>query len=284
MPNTNTGIGNYSKEFTKRVENSLLDIWGRLGEYRDYLVLIGGLAPRYITAPQGTLDYTISSHCGTMDIDFGISLAISDLEKYKAISKILEESGFENAMNDKGRKQLHSFVKGSGDNSVIIDFLTTKYDGPDNSLMHMVESGISAIQTQGLGLALKDPRKYTIEGKNDNGDCVQENINVCRPVAYVVLKSLAFDSRRKNKDVYDLIFVLDNYKDGVDSVVEEITDEDFQAESFGNAMECLKRHFKGVRYVGALAYERFIDESNARARAFAIVQDFLEKVEKKTKA
>jgi len=281
MPNTNTAIGDYSKEFTKRVENSLLDIWGRLGEYRDYLVLIGGLAPRYITAPQGTLDYTLSSHCGTMDIDFGISLAIADVEKYKAISGILKDSGFDNAINENGRKQRHSFVKGSGENSVIIDFLTTKYEGPDNSLMHTVVPEISAIQTKGLGLALREPRKYTIEGENDNGEHVQEIINVCRPAAYVVLKSLAFDSRRKDKDVYDLIFVLNNYKNGVGSVVEEITNEDCQASSFHDAMECLKRHFKGIGYVGSIAYERFVGESNARARAFAIVQEFLDKVGKK---
>ena len=43
------------------VEKGLLDIWGRLGEYRDFLVVIGGLVPRYITAPEGTSDYDATS-------------------------------------------------------------------------------------------------------------------------------------------------------------------------------------------------------------------------------
>ena len=39
------------------VEKGLLGIWGRLGEYCGFLVVIGGLVPRYITAPDGTFDY-----------------------------------------------------------------------------------------------------------------------------------------------------------------------------------------------------------------------------------
>ena len=80
MPDFNTSIRDYNSSLTQKVETALLDIWGRLGEYRDYLVLIGGLAPRYITAPKGTLDYSVSPHCGTMDIDFGVSIALSDAE------------------------------------------------------------------------------------------------------------------------------------------------------------------------------------------------------------
>ena len=86
MPDTNTHITDYSQTITQRVEKGLLDIWGRLGEYRDFLVVIGGLVPRYITTPEGSSDYNATTHCGTMDIDFGISLAVSNDEKYKDIS------------------------------------------------------------------------------------------------------------------------------------------------------------------------------------------------------
>ena len=51
MPDKNTSIQDYNSSFTKKVENALIDIWALLGEYRDDLILIGGLAPRYITAP-----------------------------------------------------------------------------------------------------------------------------------------------------------------------------------------------------------------------------------------
>ena len=103
MPDINTRITDYSQTITQMVEKGLLDIWGRLGEYRDFLVVIGGLVPRYIIAPEGTSDYDATMHCGTMDIDFGISLAVSDDEQYKEISEILLENGYRNRLNDRGR-------------------------------------------------------------------------------------------------------------------------------------------------------------------------------------
>lgn len=193
MPDINTRITDYNQTITQMVEKGLLDIWGHLGEYRDFLVVIGGLVPRYITAPEGTSDYDTTAHCGTMDIDFGISLAVSDDEKYKEISEILLENGYRNRLNDRGRLQRHSFVKGEGANALIIDFLTPKYAGPADSLMHRMSNELSAIQTKGLGLALREPRKVRLEGVNANGDKVEEIINVCRPAAYIPLKALAFD-------------------------------------------------------------------------------------------
>ena len=278
MPDFNTSIHDYSHSMTRKVEMALLEIWGRLGEYRDYLVLIGGLAPRYITAPKGTLDYNVSSHCGTMDIDFGVSIALSDAEKYRSIGKILKEAGYQNRINEHGNKRLHSFVKGTAADAVVIDFLTTTYSGPDNSLMHRMTDEISAIQTKGLGLALINPLKVKIQGISADGNIQEEIINVCRAAAYIPLKALAYDGRRNGKDVYDLIFVLQNYLHGVDSVVRETTDDDYASPYFQEAMETLSCHFKTVGHIGPAAYANFCGKTEDRAYAFSIVQDYLKKI------
>lgn len=280
MPDTNTHITDYSQTITQRVEKGLLDIWGRLGEYRDFLVVIGGLVPRYITTPEGSSDYNATTHCGTMDIDFGISLAVSNDEKYKDICEILLENGYRNRLNDRGHLQRHSFVKGKGTDALIIDFLTPKYAGPENSLMHKMSDELSAIQTKGLGLALKNPRKVSLSGVNDDGDKVEEIINVCRPAAFIPLKALAFDGRRKDKDIYDLVFVLTHYRQGVQSVVDETTLEDISSEYFQEALECLRRHFRDITYVGPAAYANFCGESDTRALAFSTVQSYLRSIDK----
>ena len=278
MPDFDTTIRDYNQSQTKKVEAALLEIWGRLGEYRDYLVLIGGLAPRYITAPRGTLDYSISSHCGTMDIDFGVSLALTEAEKYKDIGRILKEAGYRNSINERGNQRLHSFVRGNAEDSVVIDFLTTKYAGPENSLMHRVSDEISAIQTKGLGLALKHPMKVAIQATTAAGDVQEEVINVCRPAAYIALKALAYDGRRNGKDVYDLVFVLQNYQEGVASVVHETTEADFASPYFQEALETLARHFRTVGHIGPAAYANFCGRQQDRPFAFSIVQDYLEKI------
>ena len=279
MPDINTRITDYNQTITQMVEKGLLDIWGRLGEYRDFLVVIGGLVPRFITAPEGTSDYDTTAHCGTMDIDFGISLAVSDDEKYKEISEILLENGYRNRLNDRGRLQRHSFVKGEGANALIIDFLTPKYAGPADSLMHKMSNELSAIQTKGLGLALREPRKVRLKGVNANGDKVEEIINVCRPAAYIPLKALAFDGRRKDKDIYDLVFVLTHYRQGLQSVVEETFQEDFASEYFQEALESLRRHFRDITYVGPAAYSNFCGSSDMRALAFSTVRNYLKMIQ-----
>ena len=281
MPEIITRITDYSRTITQMVEKGLLDIWGRLGEYRDFLVVIGGLVPRYITAPEGTSDYDATTHCGTMDIDFGISLAVSDDEKYKDICEILLENGYRNRLNDRGRLQRHSFVKGEGADALIIDFLTPKYAGPKDSLMHKMSDELSAIQTKGLGLALKDPRKVRLSGVNANSDKVEELINVCRPAAFIPLKALAFDGRRKDKDIYDLVFVLTHYRQGIQSVVGETTKDDLASEYFQEALECLRRHFRDITYVGPAAYANFCGRPDTRALAFSTVQSYLKMLDEK---
>ena len=277
MPDANTSFRDYNNSFTQKVENALLDVWALLGEYRDDLILVGGLAPRYITAPQNTRDYSLTRHCGTMDIDLGVSIAVSNQPRYKEIIDILKQAGFKNAVNDKGNLKKHSFVKEENGENIVIDFLTTKYDGPDNSKMHQISDDISAIQTLGLGLGFINPLKCHIRRNFPDGTAAEEIINVCRPVAYVVLKALAFDNRRKDKDVYDLIFVLENYKSGVDSIIAEILPEDLQAESFSKALKCLERHFQDMNYIGPKAYADFMDNASFRPQAYAIVQEFLRK-------
>ena len=69
-----------------------------------------------------------------MDIDFGVSIALSDTEKYKSIGKILKEAGYQNRLNEHGNKRLHSFMKGTETDAVVIDFLTTIYAGPNKIL------------------------------------------------------------------------------------------------------------------------------------------------------
>ena len=121
MPDANTSFRDYNNSFTQKEENALLDVWALLGEYRDDLILVGGLAPRYITAPQNTRDYSLTHHCGTMDIDLGVSIAVSNQPRYKEIIDILKQAGFKNAVNDKGNLKKHSFVKEENGENIVID-------------------------------------------------------------------------------------------------------------------------------------------------------------------
>jgi hypothetical protein len=266
----------YDASRTELAEQVLLEVWGRLGEFHDYLVLVGGLVPRYlVTQPCGQA-VTPPLHCGTMDVDLGVSLAVADAKTYETIRVALTDRlGFEPGRNPAGREQCHSFTRTISGIPVSLDFLTTQYGGP-RTLVRAVERSLSAIQVEGLGLALTTPLRVTIRGISLSGAKTVETVSVCRPVPFVVLKALAFEKRRERKDVYDLVYVLRYYQDGPSSLAAEATAEERSAESFAHAVESLRTRFETPEHDGPVAYADFMGrEAGAAVQAFAAVQEFL---------
>lgn len=263
----------YSFEKTELAERVLLEAWSRLGEFREHLVLIGGLVPRYITGQEST-----AQHCGTMDVDLGVSLAVRDQHTYKSIRETLENMGFVPGINEAGNERLHSFEKEIGGVSVNIDFLTTRYGGPEDSLMRSVENELRAIQVEGLGLALNNPQVYEITGELLSGGRTTEKVNICRIIPFITLKALAFEKRREPKDVYDLVFVISNSPGEIKDLTSQLIDYERSSSSFQHSLEVLQNRFQAIDRDGPVKYGQFLGNSREAAFAFAAVQDYLNNI------
>ncbi len=263
----------YSADQTERVGQVLLEVWSHLGDYHEHLVLVGGLAPRYLV-PQNVP--TIPRHCGTLDVDLAVSLAVADVKAYSGIRATLERLGLEPGVNVRGREQRHSFVMQDASGPVIVDFLTTTYDGP-SELVRAVETQLSAIQVEGLGLALQDPLHVPIEGKALHGGLMKTTLRVCRPIPFVVLKALAFEKRREGKDVHDLVYILQYTSGGPAGVAREARPEEQCVAAFTHAIATLQDNFRSPAQDGPIRCARFQAESpDAALQAFAAVQEFLQ--------
>lgn len=271
-------ITGYTSTKTSLAERGLLYIWRHMGKLKPHLVLVGGMVPKYLVGKP--IHKKQKPHCGSMDVDLGVSLAVKDAKTYANIRNRLTKSmGFEPGKNVKGNDQRHSFVKVTEDGEVLVDFLTVNYNGPAQSI-RSVEKNLSAIQTEGLGLALINPIEVDVSGELFSGGHVVEKIRVCRSIPYMVLKALAFDDRGARKDSYDLVYTLRYYKDGPSSIAAEITDEERKAESFQHAIDVLGSRYKTISSDGVEAYARFVGEDLAvnRNAAYAAVQEFLKEV------
>lgn len=265
----------YSDGKTELAESVLLEVWASLGEFHKDMVLVGGLAPRYLVRFSPG-DRNIPPHCGTMDVDFGLSLAIADKKTYGGIrDAIVGRLGFRPGTNLRGRGQRHSFVKTITGVDVNIDFLTAVYGGPKDSRMREIEDEISAIQVRGLGLALLDPLRIGVAGKMLSGELVTETVNVCRPIPYIVLKSLSFADRKEPKDAYDLVYILDNFDDGPTKLAKTVRRQEMKSEFWNEAIECLRKNFESPDHSGPFRYASFMNDNTKAAQAFATVQGFL---------
>jgi hypothetical protein len=157
-----------------------------------------------------------------------------------------------------------------------VDFLTTMYDGPPE-VVRAVESQLSAVQVEGLGLALVDPVKVPITGKTLTGGIVTETIQVCRPVPFVILKALAFENRREGKDVHDLVYVLQHAEGGVAGSARSVRESERHAPYFVRALDSLRRNFESPAHDGPVRYANFLGHSpDGAAQAFAAVQEFVQ--------
>jgi hypothetical protein len=264
----------YATPATELAERVLLEVWSKLGEFRSNMVLVGGLVPRYLV-DQSMAQKKGNLHCGTMDVDLGVSIAVADVLSYRSIRKTLEEMGFRPGKNKMGREQLHSFVKKINGIDVNVDFLTTRYEGPSDTLMREVESNLRAIQIEGLGLALESPLSISVEGELLSGGYTTEKVNICRSIPFIVLKTLAFDNRREPKDVYDMLYVLLNSDGGALAVAKSVTPSERRQVSFQRAMDVLRNRFSDISRDGPVKYAQFVEQSGAEATAFATVMEFL---------
>ena len=76
----------YDAAQTQLSERALITLIGDLGPWRERIVLVGGLAPRYIV---GSLPIGASPHAGTTDVDVVIGLVVEEsFETYATLQAL----------------------------------------------------------------------------------------------------------------------------------------------------------------------------------------------------
>jgi hypothetical protein len=210
-------------------EAALLTAWASLARFHDDLVLVGGLAVKYLTKPGGGL----LPGAVTMDVDFGITLA-AEGGQYGTIADDLAGQGFKR--NEKGR-----YVRQFETMDVFIDFLTEHSMATEGTAM---VDGVPAGIFPGVARALATRRKIIVEGKDLFGVVQKAVVPVAGIGALLVLKLNAFAGRQQPKDAYDVLLGVSRYVDGPDKAIEA-----FRAEAragnqgYARAVDTLKNYF-----------------------------------------
>ena len=219
MPSKPNTVAGYGIEGTQRVRATCLYIATRLGDLKDEMVVVGGLVPSLII-DSSKLPAEADPHVGTLDLDVGLTLAILDEERYRALTERLRDAGFHPDANEQGNltRQRWKYER------VTVDFLIPPSSDADRGgTICNIEHDFAALITPGLHLAFQDKEVITISGSLPSEGEVQRRIGVCGAGAYIVLKALAFDGRGEPKDAYDLYYVLQHYGQGLEDIVERIT-------------------------------------------------------------
>ncbi len=256
----------YDAEETRQVVASTLSIAVVLGDLLDEVCIVGGLVPTLLI-DYGRETTDEGGHCGTNDLDVGLTLAVLDDERYKEIAERLREAGFGHDQTDEGRAVIQRWTMENL--NVTIDFLIPPVEDEQRggAIKHL-ESDFGAIVAPGLPLAFDERELVDLDGATLAGDRATRSVPVCGPAAYVVLKALAFRRRGTRKDAYDPGYVLANWDPGIRDVAERMaghaaTDPDTVAE----ALAYLRDDYDTIDHVGPRSVARFLDSGDEDAVA-----------------
>lgn len=225
---------------------ALLTAWDCLAAFREDLVLVGGLAVRYLTKPP------FGGQPGpvTLDVDFAISMGVGG-DMYGSVRDTLAGHGFK--WIDK------RFVRSFPGLNLYIDLLTD--DGKADQGTVIVDDGLSVSVLPGIDRALACWRVVEVTGTTLRGVTRTEKIKVAEIGPLLALKLNAFggpDGRKTGKDAHDILHLATQYLDGIPAAV-----AGFQAEkSAGNramrhALACLRKYFSHVDAEGPVACAAF---------------------------
>lgn len=210
----------YTPEQVEWSRRTLLHVALVLGDFREDVVLVGGLVPMLL------VDQVIAAgrgdpHVGSVDVDLALSFAVVDEERYDTLVERLSRHGFAPDTNPEGNPTKQRWVFVEDERAMAVDFLIDEGQslaGDWGRIMHLT-GDLGAIRALGAQLAFEDALWCELGGVTLHGDRVTRSFQVCGPAAFVVLKAIAYRNRGAPKDAYDLGYVLRHYGASVEDVV-----------------------------------------------------------------
>jgi len=260
----------YSEDQVAAAKSVLLELAHLLGEYRNDIVVVGGWVP-LLLLPQQPLQ-----HVGSIDVDLALDHKNLQDAGYASIQKLLLGRGYE-----ADRRQpfiFHRQVMASGSPvRVQVDLLAGEYEGTGSKHRTQPVQEGRARKARGCDLAFDLCVEVRITGELPTGGKDEADIRVSSAVAFLVMKGMALHDRLKEKDAWDIFFVLTNYLGGIDALSDDLRPH----LGHGLVQEGLRKisgKFNSVEHVGPRFVADFAGEQEQEERS-RICRDAFEKVD-----
>jgi len=224
----------YGKEALEACRQVLNDVIYYLAEYENKFYLIGGWAVYYLLDRPDRSPEAIG-FAGTEDVDLAFLVPMAELER---IMKRLEKHGYQRSSSQRMRREV------SG-RTVIVDLLGGKQEVRDTFTF-----------------------KRRISGPTLGGENIDAEISIANLPACLVLKAQAFDENPKDKDAYDVYYLVTHggARDGdAASEVKKVLGHPFVAEG----VKILHIYFGRVEGKGLRAATQMLNRLEGRPAAEA---------------
>lgn len=248
----------------------LVEVMNVLGTFRSDLVIVGGWVPELLYPNRG--------HIGSLDVDLAVSPEALRTNVYETVLKRLTSAGYTHRTSP---TRFDKVIAGVAE-PVKVDLISGEYQGAGKSKTIQVnELEISALR--GLDLAFNASDEIEISGSMPDETLNTVRARIVRPEAFILIKAFALDERAKEKDAYDIAFVLANYEPDLATLARRT--QPLVASGLGTeGYQILKSKFASLDAVGSVwaarvAQEQGADFAQAQRAAFENAQELFGRVD-----
>lgn len=187
----------------------LIEVANVLGAYRPHLVLVGGWVPELLFPNKG--------HLGSLDVDLAVAPSALAGDAYQSILKRMLAAGYSHGS---APTRFVKHVVGAP-MPVKVDLITGQYQAGEKSAAITVNE-LRIDSLRGVDLAFQACDEIDVSGAMPDGTQNAVRVRIVRPEAFILIKAFALDERTKDKDAYDIAFVLRHYEPSLAALAERL--------------------------------------------------------------
>ncbi|MFQ5752723.1 MAG: hypothetical protein ACE5HI_12065 [bacterium] len=250
----------YPELAVKAAETVMLELMRILGEYRDNIVIIGGMVPRYLI-PEAD-----EPHIGTTDVDLALDHRHLSEEGYRTIHELLTGHDY---VQDTDQPFIYRRQISIDDNKITVqvDLLSGEYGGTGKSRRTQKVQDVRPRKARGADLVFDHPENIEITGILPGGGKDKAIVKISGIIPFIIMKAMAMRDRLKEKDPYDIYYCLQYYPGGPQKIAELLAPV-INNKLVQEALAILAEKFESPKHVGPVHIAEFmeIDDSDDKER------------------
>ena len=232
----------YNEQMVQAAHAVLLELVHVLGEYREGIALVGGWVPGLL------LPQDANEHVGSMDVDIALDHKLLEEAGYETICKKLEGRGYR-----RHEEQPFIFFRDvpAGDDTITVevDLLAGEYEGTGRRHRTQRVQDAKARKARGCDLVFPMAEEIKISGTRPDGYEDTATIKIAGIVPFIIMKAMAMADREKEKDPYDIYFVLRHYPGGPEQLI-KLFEPHIEHGLIREGLEEMAERFESPNHIG----------------------------------
>jgi hypothetical protein len=257
----------------------LIEVLTVLAKDLDKLAVVGGWVPELLFPDRG--------HIGSLDVDLALDARALKPLAYESIKKKLLAAGYEQEADMPNR--FFRPIRGT-QLQVKVDLITGEFPEITPTGTHIPIQEMPVWKARGVDLAFTFQQEVAVEGVLPDGGHNRVTARMPTIPAFLCIKAITLNERKKEKDAYDICFCIDNYPGRYKPLAAEFRGK-LDNRLIGEGIRILKDKFARLDSIGPVWAAQVAEQATAgtsfdleleQRRAYELVSGLLDEIGKLT--